>query len=69
MLARNASGELNEYSSYIKSFDRNNAAAPLLSYIVTSPDEHIDFSNLDKWYERDAGEQIGKYILYRVRLR
>lgn len=59
MPVRNASGEPNEYSSYIKSFDRNHAATPLLSYIVTSPAEHIDFSNLDKWYERDAGEQIG----------
>lgn len=33
-------------------------------------DRHpYDLSNLDRWYERDAGERIGSSILYRVRLR
>ncbi len=69
MAIRGASVGTNEYVSYATSFDRNGAATPLLSYIVTSPEENINFSNLDRWYERDAGEQIGKYILYRVKLR
>jgi hypothetical protein len=28
-----------------------------------------DLSRIDVWYERDAGERVGDYILYRVRLR
>jgi hypothetical protein len=28
-----------------------------------------DLSRIDLWYERDAGERVGDYIIYRVRLR
>jgi hypothetical protein len=29
----------------------------------------FDLTNLDQWYERDAGEVIGDYTLYKVKLR
>jgi hypothetical protein len=57
------------YEEFIASFNRDAASRPTLSYVLTAGDQAVDFSNLDRWYERDQGEPIGKYILYRVRLR
>ena len=28
-----------------------------------------DLSNLDRWYERDGGRQVGDSVIYRVRQR
>jgi hypothetical protein len=28
-----------------------------------------NLSNLDRWYERDAGEKVGDFIIYRLRLK
>ena len=32
-------------------------------------DDERNVSNLDRWYERDRGERVGNYMLYRVSLR
>jgi hypothetical protein len=61
--------EVNAYAQYIASFDRDRAAQLLLSYVVTHADGEPDLKNLDRWYERDVGERLGKFILYRVRIR
>jgi hypothetical protein len=61
--------EVNRYSQYIATFDRERAAHPLLSYIVTDANSSFDFSKLDRWYERDAGEHVGKFMLYRLKLK
>jgi hypothetical protein len=55
------------YAGYAGSFNREKAANPTLSYVVT--DGATDFRNLDRWYERDAGERVGRFTLYRVTLR
>jgi hypothetical protein len=39
-----------------------------LSYII-EPAVGADFTNVDRWYQRDQGETIGPYVLFRVRLR
>ena len=57
------------YLEFIASFNRDTAAHPTLAYVLTVSDRAVDFSNLDRWYERDDGERIGKFILYRVNLR
>lgn len=61
--------ELRGYADYRVRFDHDRAAQLPLSYVVTTTDEAVDFSNLDRWYERDAGEHIGKFILYRLKLK
>jgi hypothetical protein len=61
--------EVNAYAQYINSFDRAHAAHPSLAYVVTDADAPFDFSNLDRWYERDAGERLGNFMLYRLKLR
>ena len=50
-------------------FDASRARKANLSYVVVPQSEKLDFSNLDRWYQRDNGEQIGKFILYRTQLR
>jgi len=57
------------YLDYVHSFNRARAAAPMLSYLVVHADSHPDYANLDRWYQRDAGERIGEFVLYRLKLR
>ncbi|NOT47552.1 MAG: hypothetical protein HOP17_07350 [Acidobacteria bacterium] len=61
--------EVGNYWAYRQNFSRTQASNPLLSYVVVNNEADTDLSVLDRWYERDAGEVIGKYTLYRVRLR
>jgi len=61
--------ELMSYRRYIESFDKARAANPRLSYVVTPADGVTDLNNLDRWYQRDAGEQVGRFKLYRVHLK
>lgn len=57
------------YETFVAAFDTARAARTPLSYVLTAAHERVDFSNLDRFYERDAGEQFGNFTLYRVRLR
>jgi hypothetical protein len=61
--------EVNAYAQYTASFNRERAATPTLSAVVTHTDGEPDLTNLDRWYEREAGERHGKFVLYRVKLR
>ena len=61
--------EVVNYADYRRKFDRKRASDPLLSYVVVNNDADYDLSVVDSWYERDAGEIVGKYTIYRVRLR
>jgi hypothetical protein len=60
---------LRGYAEYAAAFNRERASNPALSYVVVATDAPTNFSNLDRWYTRDEGEQIGRFTLYRVRLR
>jgi hypothetical protein len=53
----------------VEGFSREHASNPRLSYLVTPIGEEPSLANLDRWYERDAGERIGEFMFYRVRLR
>ena len=61
--------EAQAYAAYIANFDRARATRPVLAYMLVASDQPINFKHLDRWYTRDAGERIGKYVLYRLRLR
>ncbi len=61
--------EVNAYAQYTTSFNRERAATPTLSAVVTHADGEPDLTNLDRWYERNTGERFGQFMLYRVRLR
>ena len=57
------------YASYVSTFNRERAMSRALSYVVTPTEYGPDLRNLDRWYERDGGERIGKFTIYRVKLK
>jgi hypothetical protein len=59
--------EVRGYQAYVDSFSREKVLLHPLTYVVTSGES--DLSHVDLWYERDAGERIGDYNLYRLKLR
>jgi hypothetical protein len=61
--------EVADYQAYVASFTRERASQHYLSYVIAPVDGGLDLSNLDRWYERDQGEEVGNYKVYRVQLR
>jgi len=61
--------EVRRYSDFIKTFSRERAARPLVSFVVAPVQAEPNYANLDRWYERDSGERVGIYAIYRVKLR
>jgi hypothetical protein len=61
--------EIRAYQAYADSFSRAQALKRPIAYAVIPADGKFDSTNLDRWYERDSGERVGAYILYRVKLR
>lgn len=66
-------GEIEEgvraYQAYIDSFSREEALQHPLTYLVTSVEGEPNLSHIERWYQRDAGERVGDYNLYRLKLR
>jgi hypothetical protein len=62
--------EVRAYQAYADSFSRANALAHPLTYVIAKVEDQPDLlANLDRWYERDAGERVGAYALYHLKLR
>jgi hypothetical protein len=57
--------EAGRYAAYAASFDARRPDAVRLDYLI-APSDGFYADNIDKWYERDAGETFGKYTLYRL---
>lgn len=66
---REIDAEMRKFSEYIKTFDPLKAGNPPLNYAITETFSPPNFTNIDKWYERDEGETFGKYTLYRLKIR
>ena len=58
-----------KYADYIMEFDPRKAINRPPEYLVCDAEFSPDLSNVDKWFERDNGERLGKYMLYRLKLR
>ncbi|MBP6003506.1 MAG: hypothetical protein KA746_08750 [Pyrinomonadaceae bacterium] len=61
--------EVLKYTEYIRTFDPARAGNRPLDYAIADAEYMPDFANIDRWYERDAGETHGKFILFRLKLR
>jgi hypothetical protein len=61
--------EVQAYQIFVNSFSRDEALKRPIAYAIIPVAGNFDFSNLDRWYERDAGERVGDYTLYRLKLR
>lgn len=61
--------EARKYAEYVRNFDARGEAIPKLDYLVTPIELEPYLDNVDKWYERTDREQLGKYVLYRLKLK
>jgi hypothetical protein len=61
--------ETRAYQTYASSFSREEAFSRPLTYAIVAAESNFNFTNLDRWYERDPGERVGDYTLYRLKLR
>jgi hypothetical protein len=61
--------EQQSYARYIASFDREEAAALKVDYVVTRTRNGPDLSNFDRWYHRHDGHSFGESTIWRVSLR
>lgn len=61
--------EVEAYESFAKSFSHEQVTMHPLNYVVMPASANFDFSNIDRWYERDGGERVGAYDLYRLKQR
>ena len=50
-------------------FSRDQVLKRPITYAVIPAGTNFDFENVDRWYERDNGERVGAYTLYRLKLR
>ncbi len=66
---REIDDEMRRFGDYLKAFDPAKAGNPPLNYAIAETKSPPNFANIDKWYERDAGETFGKYTLYKLKLR
>lgn len=61
--------EVKRFEDFRTDFDAAEAARLQFKYVVRLTSTSLDLVNLDRWYERESEETIGKYVLYRVKLR
>jgi hypothetical protein len=61
--------EVQAYQTYTDSLSREEILQHPLSYLVTRGEREPDLSHIDRWYECDAGERVGLYNLYHLKLR
>lgn len=58
--------ESRNYAAFINNFDRTRALQPQLTYLFVEAEQQGNLANLDRWYTRDSGERIGRFLLYRL---
>jgi hypothetical protein len=62
--------ERRRYAEFYNNFTREHAVSPTLNFVVVPDGLSLpNFANLDRWYERDNGQRIGAFTIYRVKLR
>ena len=61
--------ETRRFTEYVGDFDARQAGTPNLEFVVVPAAGAPSLTNLDRWYERDAGERVGEYVIYRSRRR
>jgi hypothetical protein len=65
---REVQAEIQNYTEFLKRFNRETAVNPTLSYLIV-PQKEPNLNNVDKWYERDEGKSFGLFRVYKVKVR
>jgi hypothetical protein len=58
-----------KYEEFAQNFSYENAKRYELSFVVVRNNSNNDLSAIDRWYNRNSGDQMGPYTLYQVKLR
>jgi len=58
--------EAKSFDEFSRNFGSENAYRPMLSYLIIYNEAENRLDNIDRWYQRDGGEVLGKYTLYRL---
>ena len=58
-----------KYGNYRRNFGLKEASNPVISFVVVPQKWNGDLSIVDQWYDRDNGESLGDYVLYKVKLK
>ena len=61
--------ETRKYAEYSRNFDARALGIPRLDFLVTPIELEPYLDNVDKWYDRTDREQLGKYVLYRLKIK
>jgi hypothetical protein len=61
--------ESQKYAEFVRSFDINQVRNPTLNYLIVPAKAEPNYSNLDRWYQRDAGETVGLFKIYGLTLK
>jgi hypothetical protein len=61
--------QVKRYSQYRQQFSQKEGDKWPLSHVVLTANRNYDLSNLDRWYVRDGGQQVGDSVIYRVQRR
>ena len=62
--------ERQRYAAFYNNFTRQQAVEPTLNFVVVPDSSGLpNLANLDQWYERDSGQRVGSFTIYRVKLR
>lgn len=67
--ANEIEAEVHAYAVFVESFSREQALKRPIGYVIVFANQQFEFYEIDRWYERDSGEMVGSYMLYRVKLR
>ncbi|MEO6589172.1 MAG: hypothetical protein ABIP06_07680 [Pyrinomonadaceae bacterium] len=58
--------EVKNYEKFSSNFNLADAVNPEISYVVVYAEAGDELKNLDLWYQRDSGEYLGKYVIYKT---
>ena len=61
--------EAANFDEYVRTFNPAKPGVVRLDYLIAPAEPAQFYDNIDRWYERDAGEIYGKYILYKLKPR
>ena len=61
--------EVRGYADFIRTFTREQAADPELSWLIVPVKSDQDLSNIDRWYRRSDEQEFGMFKVYKLTLK
>lgn len=56
-----------QYQEFLYEISRSGAPKPAISYaVIENGAKGLDLTNIDRWYQRDAGEDFGDYSIFKL---